>query len=679
MNTHETTTSRTMCPMNCHPTFCGMEVTVRDGEVVSIAGDPANPDSEGFLCVRGLAAQEIPHNPRRILQPMMRKNRNSDTWQPVSWDTALDRIVANLEQSGRERFGFWAGHGSIANDYGVFAHTALGLRLANMAGMQAWDLCMICWGLGGFGIGLTGALEVNTKEDMSAHADLIVQWGSNHVSQPNTARHITAAKRRGAKVVAIDIRESEACRSAAEHFIVKPGTDAAFALAMINVIIAERLHDEAFVTAHTLGFAELSAHVQQFTPHWAAAICGIEAGRIADFAREYAATERAMLLLSGASMYKDQHGWESSRAISCLPALTGKLGKPGTGFGPRHAGLPHGHGLADIANFAARPPGDYIPNQMSAIGEAVIDGTLKGMLLFGSNFVSSFPNARAAGEGLAAMDLVVSHDLFMNDTARRFADIVLPGTSWLEEIGVKGTATHLYLMDRILEPAGESRSMSRVVRELAARLGVEDFYPWEGETGHIDAVLDHPASGHASVSKLRAAGGSLPMNISPVAHPTHEYATPSGKLEFYSERAAASDLSPLPGWTPRPAARFPLELRMGRSINHFHSFYDGGRALPALVRRDRQPLLWISPADADQRGISDRQAIRISNERATFAAHANVTDRVPNGTVWIHDGWPGLNDLTNGTACLTDAAAQLFPFSTGQSAFDAFVEVEARG
>jgi len=679
MSTRETTTTRTMCPMNCHPTFCGMEVTVRDDEVVSIAGDPTNPDSAGFLCVRGLAAREIPHNPRRLRQPMMRANRNSDTWQAVSWDAALDRIVTELEQSGRERFGLWAGHGSIANDYGVFAHTALALRLANMAGMQSWDLCMICWGLGGFGIGLTGALEVNTKEDMSAHADLIVQWGSNHASQPNTARHITLAKQRGAKVVAIDVRRSEACRSAHEHFIVKPGTDAAFALAMIHVIIAEELYDPAFVAAHTLGFEQLQAHVTAFTPQWAAAICGVDASRIAGFAREYAATDRAMLLLSGASMYKDQHGWESARAISCLPALTGKLGKPGTGFGPRHAALPHGYGLADIANFAARPAGRYIPNQMSAIGAAIADGTLSGLLLFGSNFLSSFPDARAAGEGLAAMKLVVSHDLFLHDTARRYADIVLPATTWLEEVGVKATATHLYLMDRILEPAGEARSMSAVVRDLATGLGIEGFYPWVGDTGHIDAVLDHPATGHATVARLREAGSALALNVSPVAHPTHEYATPSGKLEFYSERAAASGLSPLPEWTPRPRSRFPLELRMGRSINHFHSFYDSGRALPSLVRRDKQPQLWISPGDAGERNIVDQQAILMRNERATFAARAHVTDRIPRGTVWIHDGWPGLNDLTNATACLTDAAAQLFPFSTGQSAFDAFIEVEARG
>jgi anaerobic selenocysteine-containing dehydrogenase len=179
----------------------------------------------------------------------------------------------------------------------------------------------------------------------------------------------------------------------------------------------------------------LRDHVRGLSPAWAAEICGIPAARIVEFARRYATTERAMLLLGGASMYKDCHGWQSSRAISCLAPLTGKLGKPGCGFGPRHAGLPHGHGCSDILNFAARPPGNYVPTQMSAIIDAFNDGRVRAMLMFGSDFVSSFADGARVKSGFEKMELVVSHELFMNDTARRYADIVLPGTTWLEELG----------------------------------------------------------------------------------------------------------------------------------------------------------------------------------------------------------------------------------------------------
>jgi len=664
-----------MCPMNCHPTFCGMLATVEDDRLVAVAGDPENPDSEGFLCVRGQASREIMDNPWRLLRPLMRERRGSDDWREVTWEAALDRIVGSMRRVGREAVAIWPGHGSVANDFGVFGNLFLALRFANMYGCQWWDSCMICWGLGGFGLGLTGALEVNTKEDMSAHSDLIVQWGSNHASQPNTARHIAKAKQRGARVVAIDIRMTEACRGAHRHFIVRPGTDAALALAMMHVIIDEGLYDEKFIAAHTVGFAELREHVRGLTPTWAAGICGVDAGAIAEFAREYAGTERAMLLLGGASMHKDSHGWQGSRAISCLAPLTGKLGKPGCGFGPRHAGLPHGHGNGDILNFAARPPGDYVPTQMSAIIDAIHTGRVRTMLLFGSDFVSSFADGARVRAGFEQMDLVVSHELFMNDTARRYADIILPGTTWLEELGVKGTATHVYLMDRVLPPAGEARSMTQVVTTLAERLGIEGFYPWHRDGGHLDAVLDHPSTAAVTVASLRAGGGMAARAISHVAHLDHRYATPSGKIEFVSARAAACGLPALPTFEPRPPADFPLELRTGRTINHFHAFYDHGRALPALARRDRQPLLWISTDDAASRGIADGAAIRLFNRQAEFDAHAKVTDKVPDGTVWIHDGWPGMNDLTNGAAVLPDAATELFPFSTGQAGYDAHVEV----
>jgi len=334
-----------------------MLATVEDNKLIEVSGDPENPDSQGFLCVRGRAAQEIMDNPKRLLKPLARTSGNG--WEEISWEQALDRIVASIHRVGRGAVGLWACHGAAANDYGVFANAFLPARLANMAGYQSWDPAMVCWGLGGLGVGLTGAMEINTKEDMSANADLIVQWGSNQASQPNTARHIAIARKREAKVVAIDIRESEACPAADECFLVKPGTDAALALAMMHVIITENLQDKGFIAQHTVGFEQLRQQIEAATPQWAAEICTVDADQIIRFAREYAAIERSMILLGGSSLYKDQNGWQASRAISCLPPLTGKLGKAGAGFGPRHAAAAHGTGFnPSMLNFEARPPGE---------------------------------------------------------------------------------------------------------------------------------------------------------------------------------------------------------------------------------------------------------------------------------------------------------------------------------
>jgi len=678
MNSSDTRTVRTMCPMNCHPTFCGMTATVKDNKLVEIHGDKENPDSKGFLCVRGQAAHEIMDNQKRILQPMVRDKSGSDDWREVSWDEALDKITRGIEAVDRDAVGVWAGHGTIANDYGTFAHIQLATRMAVMSGMQAWDGSMICWGLGGFGLGLTGVMQINTKEDLGENADLVILWAANIASQPTISHHIVAAKSRGARVIVIDIRVTEACKLADEYFIVKPGTDTALALAMMHVIVAEDRHDKDFIAEHSLGFEELEAHIKTLNPEWAASHCGIEAERIVALAREYADTERAMIVLGGSSLYKDGDGWQASRAVSCLPALTGKLGKPGTGLGPRHSAVAHGFALQNIVNPQARPAGEYIPNQMSSILNAMENEKLKVMLLFGTNMLSSFADTNRVAKGLEKMPLIVQHDLFMNETSRRYADVFLPSTSWLEDIGVKATQTYLHLMDRALEPAGEARSLSWIMRALADRLGVDDFYPWDHDEGHIDAVLDHPSTGHATVASLREQGGFAPLNVSTVAHIDHQYTTPSTKVEFYSQVAKDAGLTPLPTYHPKPESSFPLKLRSGRTLTHFHAFYDCGKALPSLAKLDKGSIMWMSSTDATARGINDGDAIRIHNERGECEAKASIQDELPAGTVWMHDGLPGLNTLTLGTESLPDSALNLFPFSVGQSAFDASVEVTVR-
>ena len=668
-------TVRTMCPMNCHPTLCGMLVDLEEDRLVGVRGDPDNPDSQGFLCVRGHASREIIDNPRRLLHPMVRRRRGDDGWRRASWEAALDRVAERMEVAGREAVGAWSGHGLFANNYGTRIASHLLRRFANLYGCQWWNPTMICWGLGAFGLGLTGPLEVNTKEDMGAHARLVVLWGANLASQPNTGRHLAAARRRGAHVVTVDVRRTEAAAQSDEVLIIRPGSDAALALALMRVIVSEGLHDRAFIAAHTVGFDALRAHLEVHGPEWAAPITGVPAGRIAELARRYATTSPAMIVLGGSSMHKGAHGWQGARAIGCLPALTGNLGIPGGGFGPRHGAATHGQALASIVAEDRRPPGAYIPSQMPRITEALGDGRLRVLLLFGTDMLSSYADTERVAAGLAGLDLVVSHDLFLNDTARRFADVVLPGTTWLEETGAKATNTHIYLMPKVLEPPGETRSAIWVLRELARRLGLHDFFPWAEETGALDAILDHEATGHASVAAVAAQGGILPLRISHVAHPDLRFPTPSGKVEFYSERAAAHGLPAIPIYEPSPASPFPLAFRQGRTLTQFHGFYEHGQALPTLARLDPEPRLWMAPADAEARGLAEDAALRIFNGRGEFLARAHVTDRVPPGTVWMRDGWTGLNRLTAGDAVLPDTAVDIFGFSGGQAAFDAWVEV----
>ena len=662
--------------MNCHPTFCGMLAEVKDGRLIDITGDKANPDSEGFLCVRGQAAREIIDNPKRLLHPMIRHRRGEGAWQRASWDDAYDLICSKMQEVGREAVALWPGHGNAVNDYGVGVKWQLIERFANLYGCQRWSPAMICWGLGGFGLGLTGALETSTKEDMGANAKMILLWAANLTSQPNTARYLVAAKRRGAHIVTIDVRQTEAAAQSDEVLLLRPGSDSALALALMHVIIGEDLYDPDFVRDHTVGFDELVEHVRPFSPDWAAQETNIEAERIVALARRYAETKPAMMVIGGSSLHKGANGWQAARAVSCLPALTGNFGVPGGGIGPRHGSVSHGRGMANIAASSQRKPGKYIADQMADISAALEDGRVRVLLTLGSNILSSFPDAGRIARGLSRADLIVNYDIFMTDTARRYADVILPGTVWLEELGCKATNTHVYLSDRALEPAGDTRALYEVLKDLAARLGVDGFYPWTSHEDAIDAVLDHPATGHATVASMRANQGRAALKISHVAYPSHRYDTPSGKIEFFSKQSEKLGLPPLPMPTTSVPTSYPLTLCQGRTLTHFHSFYDQGLALPTLAKLDPRPILWMSVADAEARGLEDGTAIRIYNQRGEFEAHAHVTDQMKDGVVWMRDGWTGLNNLTSGEAVVPAQALNLFPFTVGQASFEANVEVE---
>jgi anaerobic selenocysteine-containing dehydrogenase len=667
-------TVRTMCPMNCHPTLCGMLVHVDDGRVTHVSGDADNPDSRGFLCVRGQAAPEIQGNPRRLLYPMLRATRGG-RWRRATWDEALDTIATRMRDAGREAVATWSGHGIFANNYGTRIHSHLLRRFSNLYGCQWWSPAIICWALGGFGLGLTGLLEPNTKEDMGANAGLIVLWGANLASQPNTGRHLAAARRRGAHIVTIDVRGTEAAAQSDETLLIRPGTDAALALALMHVIVAEGLVDRDFVARHTVGFERLAADLPARTPAWASTVTGIDAPRIVELARRYASTRPAMIVVGGSSMHKASNGWQAARAIACLPALTGQVGIAGGGLGPRHGASLRGQVLGNIVALERRPPGDDVPNQMSRITESLVSGRVRVLLLFGTDMLSSFADANRVAEGLARQELVVSYDLFENDTARRFADILLPSTSWLEELGCKATNTHVYLMPQVLEAPGETRSVPWVLRALGERLGLEDFFPWKDDAALVDAMLDVPATRHATVASLIAEGGMRAMDVSHVGHPDLTFPTPSGKLELYSERAVSLGLPGLPVFEAPAESSYPLTLRQGRTLTAFHGFYDHGRALPSLAKADPEPVLWISPADAAARGIADDALIAMRNARGEMRCRAHVTAKIPAGTVWMRDGWSELNTLTSGEPVIPDAAVDALGFSAGQAAFDARVEV----
>ncbi|HEV2654513.1 MAG TPA: molybdopterin dinucleotide binding domain-containing protein, partial [Ktedonobacteraceae bacterium] len=401
--------------------------------------------------------------------------------------------------------------------------------------------------------------------------------------------------------------------------------------------------------------------------------------------RRYATQSPAVIVLGGSSMFKHQHGWEPSRAISCLPALTGQLGMAGGGLGQRHGASPQSTGLADVLADATHkmPTEAAIPSHMTTITEALTSGRLDALLLFGTNMLSSFADANELARGLARVKLIVSYDLFMNATARRCADLVLPATAWLEDMGLKQTATHIYLMERALTPADECRSLSTILRDLAQSLAIANFFPWQDDEGYINALLaaQKTESGEPlTVAELRKHGGYWQKNdLSHIAYQEQHFHTPSQKIEFWSERAQQAGLSPLPSYTAPQGEEYPLRFCQGRTLTAFHSFFDEGQALPTLARANTGPQLWIHPQDAQKRTIASDDPIVIFNKRGQFEGRAHVTDDILQGVVWMRDGWVGINRLTSGTPVVPLEALDIVPgIPGGQAAYDSWVEVSRK-
>ena len=309
-------------------------------------------------------------------------------------------------------------------------------------------------------------------------------------------------------------------------------------------------------------------------------------------------------------MHKGSNGWQGARAVGCLPALTGNVGIPGGGFGPRHGGArATARSSTTSPSWIAGPPGRYVPNQMPRVTEALEDGRLRALLLFGTDMLSSYADAGRLAEGLGRTDLVVSHDLFLNDTARRFADVVLPSTSWLEELGLQ---EHQY--PSLPDGAGAAAGRGDRARWPKCCGGWPGASTWTasipGRTRRACSTRSStiPRPGDATVAAMRAEGGIRALRVSHVAHPDLVFPTPSGKVELVSERAASLGLPALPVYEPLPDSPYPLTFRQGRTLTQFHGFYDHGRALPTLARLDPEPVLWISPDDAAARALDGRRA-----------------------------------------------------------------------
>ena len=649
----ETQNIRGACPLDC-PDTCGWIVTVKQGQAVELRGDPDHPYTRGSLCNKVESYLTYARSSDRLLYPMRRVGaKGSGEFARITWDEALEEVAARLRnviaKDGAEAIWPIAGSGNMGLIQGIYG---AGRRLWNVLGTSRNDytLCTIA---GGFGTGYTlGDNKVGMDPESFRVSKLILVWGANVLStHPHLWRPILEARKKGAFVVVIDPIRTRTADAADWHLAPIPGTDAALALGLLNVVLAEGKEDRQFIAGRTQGWEAFRSRILEFPPPRVAAITGLPAESIVKLGRRLAETRPTGMRI-GIGLQRHGGGGMAVRTISCIPGVTGDWRYPGGGVFYDTRGF---FGL----NWSGFWRDDLRPRQtraldMKRLGEILLETNkppVKAMLVYGSNPAASVPNQNKVLQGLSRNDLftvVVEH--FVTDTAR-YADLVLPATMQIEHHDLLIAYGHLYIAwnEPAVSPPGECLPTTEIFRRLARKLGLDEAALYDSDETMANQLLDsrHPSLDGITLENLKAHGWMRLNYPNPFAPFADSFPTPSSKLEFASDRMAQAGLDPVAGYTPAHetsqrdttlSRECPLALITPASHYFLNSIF-------ANVRRQQQrsgaPTLLIHPSDAAPRHISVGDEVRVGNQRGSFFAVAELSERVRPGVVASPKGrWP---------------------------------------
>ena len=686
--THGRTVVRGACPHDC-PDTCALEITVENGRAVKVEGAADHPTTQGVLCTKVARYLDRVYSSERVLHPLRRVERKGERrFERISWDEALDTIAARFKAIAASPDGPQAILPySYAGTMGLLQYCSMDRRFFHRLGASLLDRT-ICATAGKAGYVATIGASVGTDLEQFENAKLILIWGSNPiVSNLHLWSRVQEAKRRGAKLIAIDPYRSLTAEKCHVHIAPLPGTDAALALGMMHLLIAEDLLDHDYIARYTLGFDALKERAAEYPPERVARITGVSAGEIVALARDYGTIRPAVIRLNY-GMQRHAGGGMAMRTAACLPALVGAWRDPAGGA------LLSSSGNYPVNTSALERP-DLIWNDprtinMSAIGDALLDARdppIRAIYVYNSNPVAVAPESARVTAGFAREDLFcVVHDVFLTDTAD-YADIVLPATTQLEHVDVHSSYGHLYVLanNRAIAPLGEAKPNTEVFRLLAARMGfAEPCFRESDEDIARNAFLTGDARAKdIEWEALKASGWqrlNVPSPFAPFAQ--GDFPTPSGKCEFYSERLGRQGIDPLPTYTPpresvasNPALarRFPLAIISPPARHALNSTFAN---LPVFIEHEHTPRLDIHPQDAAPRGIRTGDEVRVFNDRGSLTLTARVSDKPrPGVVVALSIWWRKLSPDGNNANALTGQG--LTDLGRAATFYDCLVEVES--
>ena len=638
---------------------CGIKAHLEDGRLVKVEGLPEHPVSEGYICKRGEALPDYAYSPTRLKNPMMKKDGK---WHNVSWDEALDfcaeKLTAIKDKYGPEALAVFCGSVGVENiELATFAK-----RFTNAFGSpNLLSVENICY--------RTRILARQTvfgryPLDDPKESKCIVLWGHNPDGAKGMIGDLIRKKleESGFQLIVIDPREIPLSENAF-NLRIRPGTDAALGLAMLNVIINEDLYDKEFVEKYAIGFEELVKHVEEYTPEWAEGVTTIPTADIKTAARIFARTSPACIIQGVNTLDQHRNGFQNSRLLSILMTVTGNINVPGGWVTiPR---IPLGNMNINVEQEALGS--DEFPvfcklwGRKAAFGiatmfpQAVMEGKpypIKASVVAAANPVVSFPASHLYKEAFENLDFLAVIDPFMSETAE-LADVVLPACTFLEKGGISYVygvvfgEPYAMIHKKVIEPLGDSWPDWKIWTEIARRMGMEDQFPWNSDDEVVDALLEPGEFADKIKSNpLGAYYGEKQYNF----QEKNKLKTPSGKIEIYSQSLKDYGFDPIPVYmepalspvsTPELLKEYPLMLTSGaRCQEYSHTML---RDIPVLRNDNPEPLAQIHPATAEKYGLKDYDLARIVTRNGSIKLRVHTSEGIIPDLVSVPHGWSQAN------------------------------------
>ena len=655
----------TTCPLDC-PDSCSLDVTIRGSRIAKIDGSHQHAVTGGFICAKVRRFDERLYGPDRLSHPMVRTGpKGLARFKQASWDEALSTITSRIDEAKHR----WGGESILPYSYGgsngLLTQDTSDAVLFRRLGASRLARTVCAAPTRAANMGLYGSMPSITYEDFP-DARLIIVWGANpSASGIHLVPYIREAQKRGATLIVIDPRTTPLAKQADLHLAVRPGTDLPVALAIHRHLFEEGLADEAFLAEHTTGADRLRERARPWTFERAAAEADVAASAIRTVAERYAA-EAPALIRCGWGQERNRNGGNASLAILALPAVAGKFGVRGGGYASSNAGA------WDITRTWIREaePDTRIVN-MNHLGRVLTDDAdspVKVLFVYNNNAVATTPHQRLVLKGLEREDLfTVVFDQVMTDTAR-YADVLLPVTTFLEayDIAKAYGPISLRLTQPVIDAVGEARSNADVFGDLLSRFGLQrDAEP----RGELEEMLDVMTQLPDDIKKGLGERGAAtpPFEGRPIQFGDVWPRTPDRKADLFPEDLDLEAPAGLYGYQPDPAtAEFPLALISPSSE----------RAISSTLSELQRPevRLLMHPVDAESRGLTDGTSVRLFNSLGEVHCNLQVGTWVRPGTVSLPKGlWrkhtangytanalvpDTLTDLGGG-ACFNDARVQV--------------------